>query len=272
MILKIAFLYPQLMNLYGDTGNIRAYCKRCSWRGIKTQIQNIGVGDQANFNEFDFIFIGGGQYREQKLICKDLNSKGDQIVNAVENGTALLAICGGYQLLGNYFQTSEEERLNGLGIFDIYSKEGEMRNTGNIASRFTFKFPKDYIPNQIGKTLVGFENHLGETYLDKKADPLGRIISGFGNNGEKKTEGCRYKNAFGTYLHGPILPKNPHFADYLIHLSLKQKYGSISLKQLCDIYEKKAHKKALEVILKKNRMSGKRKKEIKKHIKHLEKD
>lgn len=233
MNIIIGWLYPDLMNVYGDRGNIITLGKRCKWRGIDVQVENITVGSQIDLNKFDILFFGGGQDREQVIVAHDLKKRmGKAIKEAVENGVVMLNICGGYQLLGKYYLSPDDKRLPGIGVFDMETVGGERRMIGNIV-----------IQGDIlgGEKIVGFENHGGKTYLDKGVQPLGRVLSGYGNNGEDKTEGAVYKNTFGTYLHGPILPKNPHFVDFLIKKALERKYGLVDLKPLNDKLEIQTH-------------------------------
>ena len=229
MKLTIGYLYPDLMNLYGDRGNITCLVRRCQWRGIDVEVKE-------NFP--DILFMGGGQDRQQKLVAKDLKKgRGEEIKEFIEKGGVGLFICGAYQLMGKFYRPAEGLDLKGLGIFDIetyhFGKE-RPRCIGNVAVEWQ------------GKTLVGFENHGGRTYLSKNVKPLGKVLYGHGNNSEDESEGATYKNAFGTYLHGALLPKNPHFADYLIELALKNKYGpEVKLPPLDDTLEWQAHRAVL---------------------------
>ncbi len=237
MKLRIAWLYSDLMDIYGDRGNIITLENRCRWRGIDVQVKNITIGNQFDPDEFDILFFGGGQDREQVIVAEDLKKGMDKAIKkAVENGVVMLNICGGYQLLGKYYLSSDGKRLPGIGIFNMETTGGERRMIGNIVIQ------SDILE---GEKIVGFENHGGKTYLGEgvkhfhsaQCKPLGRVLSGYGNNGEDKTEGAVYKNTFGTYLHGPILPKNPHFADFLIKKALERKYGEVDLTPLDDKLE-----------------------------------
>ncbi len=222
MKLNIAHLYPDLLNLYGDSGNILCLKKRCEWRGIDCAVTPLLSGHDFNFEDFDIIFIGGGQDREQKLVLNDLTvKKRDSLCRAVEKGAVVLAVCGGYQLLGRFYETASGERLDFTGILDFYTCSGDKRLIGNYEFKTAEKI-----------RIIGFENHSGRTYLGSGAAPLGKVIKGFGNNGADKTEGARYKNTFCTYCHGPILPKNPDFADMLIKTALSAKYNSVELAPL----------------------------------------
>ena len=222
MKLKIAHLYQDLLNLYGDSGNILCLEKRMKWRGIDCRIYRLDSAKLLRDNDYDIVFIGGGQDFEQSLILKDLGSGADVLIrNEIENGTVLLAICGGFQLLGRYYETYKGERMNFTGILDFYTVGGEKRLIGNYAFKTADKMK-----------IIGFENHSGRTYLCNNLKPLGKVIKGCGNNGKDKTEGVRYKNTFGTYCHGPLLPKNPGFADMLIGKALVKKYGKAELAPL----------------------------------------
>jgi CobQ-like glutamine amidotransferase family enzyme len=247
-ILKIAHMFPEVLNLYGDRGNILCLKKRLEWRGIDADITEIKLGDTNNLSDFDLFFIGGGQDFEQEVLLNDLKSgKGDNIKAAIEDGKTFLCICGGYQMMGHYYQTKEGEKMEFLGAVDFHTIGGDVRMIGNYA----FHLPEE----SGGSDVVGFENHSGRTYLGEGTKPLGTILSGYGNNGEDKTEGIRYKNVFGSYSHGPILPKNPELADHLIKTALESKYGNIDLEPLTDNFEKKAHDYILDKVLRGD-MSG----------------
>ncbi|MCL4424452.1 MAG: glutamine amidotransferase [Firmicutes bacterium] len=238
MKISVCHLYPDLMNLYGDRGNIIAFTRRCQWHGIETKIQSVTLNQVVDFAEFDFIFMGGGQDREQQAICYDFQQvKGTSLAEAVEAGVALLGICGAYQLLGRYYKTGEGEELPGLQILDVWTEAGDRRMIGNIVEE------SDLFPGR-AKTLVGFENHSGRTFLGPKVRPLGRVLVGYGNNGEDGTEGAAYRHAIGTYLHGSALPKNPWLTDLLIAWSLERRYGAVTLSELDDEIEERAHQAA----------------------------
>jgi CobQ-like glutamine amidotransferase family enzyme len=233
--LTLAHLYPDLMNVYGDRGNIITLQRRCSWRGIELEVRDYTLGDDLEAAEIDLIFFGGGQDREQEVVAGDLiERKGAAVKQAVEDGAALLAVCGGYQLLGKYFRTGSGAELPGVGLFDAWTVAGERRCIGNIV------LTCDWDPE--ARTLVGFENHSGKTYLGPGCRPLGQVIQGFGNNGEDRQEGAIYKGAFGCYLHGSLLPKNPWFADRLLTIALSRRYGDpAELQSLDDRLETLAH-------------------------------
>lgn len=237
MIIKIAHLYPDMLNLYGDRGNIIALKNRMERRGIEVKVDKITMGQSFNSDDYDILFVGGGQDFEQDVLLDDLKKgKDKEIKRAVENSKVFLAICGGYQMLGKYYKTYDGKMLEYLGILDFYTQGKEERLIGNYA----FKTKE-------GIEIVGFENHSGRTYLGKDLQPLGKVIKGYGNNGEDGTEGVRYKNTFGTYSHGPILPKNSKFADLLISLAVKNKYGDAELKPLDDELELKAQKQVMNL-------------------------
>ncbi len=230
--ISIAHLYPKLLNLYGDIGNIITLKKRCEWRGINVEFEEIGIGDKIN--EHDIYFIGGGQDKQQEEVADELYKQKDFLTEERDRNTVFLGICGGYQLFGHYYQPHNKERLNGISLMDAYTVAGNKRFIGNVTAETDFLTPN---------TLVGFENHSGLTYIQGETKPLARAIVGNGNNGQDKTEGGRYKNVFGTYLHGSFLPKNPHFADYMIELALEKRYGEkIQLQKLDDSLELKTHK------------------------------
>lgn len=235
--LRILHLYPDLMNIYGDRGNVICLVRRCQWRGIPVRVDELHLGDEADLSSYDLFFIGGGQDREQILVCEDLRQRGDELRRAVEDGAALLSICGGYQLLGREFITWKGELLPGISLFDARTEGGKRRFIGNVVVRSRLE--------GVGGTLVGFENHSGRTRLGPGANPLGTVIRGYGNNGDDGTEGCVYKAALGTYLHGSLLPKNPHLADWLILHGLRRRYRLESLDPLDDDLEWRAHRAAL---------------------------
>ena len=232
--LIIGWLYPELMSTYGDRGNIIVLQKRCQWRGIKVEIKRLDLGFTINdLKKCDILFMGGAQDRQQQIVAEDLLKKRLTLRKMVNDGIPGLYICGAYQFLGKYYREADGTVINGLGILDLYTENpgvGFSRLIGNSVARV--------LDN---KTIVGFENHGGRTYLGKQVKPLGKVMKGFGNNGEDLTEGAIYKNSFGSYFHGPILPKNPQFADLLIKLALEKKYQSpIDLSPLADSLEEKA--------------------------------
>lgn len=231
MELNICHLYPDLLNVYGDLGNILILKYRAEKRGITVNIHNISMGDEFDGSNYDIVFFGGGQDYEQSIVSKDLiDTKRESITDYIENSGVFLAICGGYQLLGKHYSTPSGEKLNGLNILDLYSEAGDKRFIGN-----TIIFNEEF-----NETYVGFENHSGKTYLGDSLKPLGNCILGYGNNGEDKKEGCIYKNTFGTYFHGSLLSKNPELADRLLNLSLNKRYNDVVLEPLDDSIESNA--------------------------------
>jgi len=252
MTLNICHLYPNLMDTYGDKGNIAAIQKRCQWRGIDVNVVNITVGQSPSAFDFDLYFFGGGQDKAQTVVGKDLQKKDGILKKAIDGGAVLLSICGGYQLLQKYFKTKTGEIIKGIGLFDAYTEGSNDRMIQNLWIDLEDNLKDDIRKiyptidsEQLTTDLIGFENHSGKTYLGKNLKPLGKVIKGAGNNGEDKTEGAIYKNAFGCYLHGSLLPKNPHFADYLIAKALERRYGKVKLKPLDDEIEWQAHKSAV---------------------------
>ena len=254
-LLNICHLYPDLMDTYGDKGNITTVIKRCKWRGINTKVTGLSIGQPLSTDDFDFYFFGGGQDRNQVIVGRDLQTKAKYLKKAVENGTVILSICGGYQLLQKYFKTKVGQTIQGIGLFDAYSQGSDTRMIQNllielnpqIAHEIKNSYPTLHSQFPI-LNLIGFENHSGKTFLDPNVQPLGKVVKGAGNNGQDQTEGAVYKNAFGCYLHGSLLPKNPHFADYLITKALERKYGEIKLKALDDTFEWNAHQQAIKKI------------------------
>ncbi len=231
MELKLAFFYPSLMNLYGDRGNVQTLIVRCRKRGIKFTVTEIGIGESPSLADYDLAFFGGGQDKEQLKLGEDLlQTKAANLCAAVNDGLTMLAVCGGFQLLGNYYRPLHGPPLPGISILDLRTEGGIRRAIGNVIVRIEF-IPGKMIP------MVGFENHSGRTFLGADCLELAKVIRGFGNNGRDGTEGARRVNCFGTYLHGPLLPKNPDFADYLIALALKRKYGKADLEPFDDTLE-----------------------------------
>ena len=234
MKLKICHLYPDVLNLYGDGGNIRCLTQRLSWRGIETELKKLPIGSKDRLSDADLIFIGGGQDFEQQVLLEDLHRGRDRELRAaIEDGVTVLAICGGYQLLGSYYETHDGQRCDFIGALDLYTVGAKKRMIGNYMFRCGEALG--------GMTVVGFENHSGRTRLGSSLEPLGQVLAGFGNNGEDGTEGAHYKNVFGTYSHGPMLPKNPDFADLLLRTALERRYGQTELAPLDDALEQMAH-------------------------------
>lgn len=238
MSIKICHLYPEMMNIYGDRGNVTALIRRCRWRGIPVDVEGLGLSEKVKPDRYDIFFMGGGQDREQVLVCHDLlENKGEAIRGEIESGAAALVICGGYQLFGKYYRPFDGEELPGINVFDAYTVAGENRMIGNVVA-------KSALGGRFGM-VVGFENHSGKTYLGKDSAPLGMVTVGSGNNGEDRTEGAVHLGAVGTYLHGSLLPKNPGLADFLIERGLARRGERSSLKPLDDTLEWRAHREAV---------------------------
>ncbi len=236
MNINIGWLYPDLMSTYGDRGNIIALSYRAKMMGIEPLIKKISINEPANLiSKVDLIFMGGAQDKQQEIVNVDLKNKGSFLKKAINEGVPGLYVCGAYQFLGKYYKEADGNIIDGIGVFDLYTESPGLnvpRCIGNAIIE-SEKFP--------GIKLVGFENHGGRTYLTDKKLAFAKVLQGYGNNGEDKTEGIYYKNSFGTYLHGPILPKNPELADYLIKKAVERKYGKdIKLKKLDNSWENKA--------------------------------
>lgn len=228
--ITIGHLYPDLLNLYGDRGNIQCMMKRCQWRGIGSETIEFKLEDEIDFSQLDIVLLGGGSDREQMLVCNRLQEIQPQFKEYVEDWGVVLAVCGGYQLLGSYYQT-DQGKIHGLDLVDLYTEQKTGRLIDNIVLQSElFEMP-----------VVGFENHGGRTYIgDNK--PFGRVLYGSGNDGESGYEGVVYKNVLGTYLHGPLLPKNPQVCDYLIKKALERRYGeTVTLEPLDDREERQAN-------------------------------
>ncbi len=238
MELRVLSLYPEQMNIYADRGNIVFLRRRCEWRGIGFSHAGAGPGERVDPAAYDLFYVGGGQDRDQRMVAADMvASKREALAAAAGDGAALLAVCGGYQLLGHSYQLGEE-KLPGLGLADLETvREPGARLIGNVA-----------IEVDLGggpRLLAGFENHGGRTYLGPGAEPLGRVVKGFGNNAKDGLEGVRRGNLIGTYLHGPLLPKNAWLADHLIAVALERRYGRRpELEPLDDAFEAAAHESA----------------------------
>lgn len=230
MKITIGHLYPDLLNLYGDRGNIQCLMKRCQWRGIEAETIVYELNDTVDFSKLDIVLLGGGSDREQMLVCRKLRNIRSAFKEYVEGNGVVIAICGGYQLLGKYYST-EQGKIEGLELVDMYTEQGEGRLISNIVLKSElFSMP-----------IVGFENHGGRTIINSNR-PLGKVLYGAGNDGKSGYEGIIYKNVIGTYLHGPLLPKNPQLADWLIQHALERKYGrEIQMISLDDRQEKEAN-------------------------------
>ena len=233
--LRVAHLYPEYLNIYADRGNIAVLANRAAWRGIELVVEPVSVGEAFRPGEHDLIYIGGGQDREQALIAPDLAAKGEAIREAVGGGAAVLAVCGGYQLLGRFYRDRGGAELPGARLFPLHTVAGERRLIGDCLLECELE------PGE-KRTVAGFENHAGLTRLEAGAEPLGRVVAGFGNDGASGFEGCRVGTALGTYLHGPLLPRNPWLADWLLARALEHRLGEApALEPLPDDLEHEAH-------------------------------
>ena len=232
MELNICHLYPDILNLYGDRGNILCMRKRLAWRGIDVHVDEVSIGQKLEASKYDLLFIGGGQDFEQEVLLPDLRGeKTEELKAAIEDNLPVLAICGGYQMLGQYYKTWDGQQCDFTGALDLYTVGSEQRMIGNYM----------FSCEEAGCNIVGFENHSGKTYLGSGVKPLGKVLEGYGNNGEDGTEGARYKNVFASYSHGCLLPKNPKLADLILQTALERKYGAVTLSPLPDELETAAH-------------------------------
>jgi CobQ-like glutamine amidotransferase family enzyme len=238
------------MSQYGDRGNLLTLIQRCRWRGIKTEVQELNLGDPVDGDRADIFLIGGGADSHQRLISDDLvHVKGPGIREAVRQGAAGIAVCAGYQLLGHYYHAADGTHLPGLGIFDAHTVHHAAEvgaKLDSITQAGRVRAVGDLVVGWRGGTLVGFENHGGRTYLNPGAQPLGRVIVGAGNNATDGWEGCVQGNLIGTYLHGPLLPKNPHLVDHLIATAIRRRYNEAAIPSLGDEMEWRAHARAAE--------------------------
>jgi lipid II isoglutaminyl synthase (glutamine-hydrolysing) len=235
MKIVVGHLYPDYLNIYADRGNMAVLERRAAWRGHDVEIRSISIGEPAQPGEHDLLYVGGGQDREQALVAADLQRKAHGIREAVEGGAAFLAVCGGYQLLGRSYLDFHGVRLPGIGLLPFDTVAGDTRMIGDVLLECELE------PGVV-RTLAGFENHAGRTRLDNGAEPLGRVVAGFGNDGESGYEGCRSGRVVGTYLHGPLLPRNPWFADWLLEQALAHRTGEhVDLAPLGDELESEAH-------------------------------
>ena len=252
LTIRICHLYPRLLSVAGDRGNLFAVTKRCDWRGIETSVVEADVGDAPDFTEFDLILLHGGQDCEMRVAARDLQVKAGSLREAIEADAAVLAVCAGYQLLGKCYAPVGAPPITGTGVLDVVTEGGSTRFMSHIAVDCDLGQGRQ-------RTLVGFENHSGRTYLGPGAAPLGRVIAGSGNNGEDGTEGARYREVYATYLHGPVLPKNPWLTDHLISRALLHRYRDAgtpdALETLEDQTETEAHTAALRLAC---RPSGRR--------------
>jgi lipid II isoglutaminyl synthase (glutamine-hydrolysing) len=234
--IRVAHLYPDYLNIYADRGNIAVLARRAAWRGHELEVDAVGMNDPIEAGSHDLYYVGGGQDREQALVAPDLAGKRG-LPEAVERGAAVLAVCGGYQLLGRFYRERSGAELPGVGLFPLHTVAGDRRMIGDVLLECELeRGPR--------RTLAGFENHAGRTILDPGAEPLGRVVAGFGNDGESGFEGCRVGRALGTYLHGPLLPRNPWLADWLLAAALAHRTGAAEapeLEPLPDVLEQEAH-------------------------------
>lgn len=243
--LVVGHLYPEYLNIYADRGNIAVLTRRAEWRGIALAVRPIGLGEEVPAGEVDLLYVGGGQDREQALVAPDLAAKGPSVRAALEAGAVALAVCGGYQLLGHGYVDAQGAELPGAGILPLRTLAGTRRLIGDVLLEV------DMADGAPPRPLAGFENHAGRTLLDPGATPLGRVVAGFGNDGESGFEGCRAEVgagvAIGTYLHGPLLPRNPWLADWLLARALARHTADGRppvLAPLPDVLERAAHEVA----------------------------
>ena len=235
MRISVAHLYPDYLNIYADRGNIAVFARRARARGHELDVTAVGMGEPIPVGDVDLLYVGGGQDREQALVATDLAAKGETVRAAIEGGAALLAVCGGYQLMGRFYRDGTGAELPGVGLFRLHTVFGTRRMIGDVLIECDF----DREP----RTLAGFENHAGRTVLDPDAEPLGRVVAGFGNDGTSGYEGCRLGRAIGTYLHGPLLPRNGWLADWLLAQAIAHATGGEPpvLDPLVDELERDAH-------------------------------
>jgi CobQ-like glutamine amidotransferase family enzyme len=240
-IVRVAHLYPEYLNIYADRGNIAVLVRRAALRGHELDVKPVGLGEPFAADAFDLVYIGGGQDREQLLVARDLTTKAPALREAVDRGSAVLAVCGGYQLLGRGYRGFHGEEMPGASLFPLETIAGKTRMIGDVLLECELE------PGE-RRTLAGFENHAGRTRLDEGATPLGRVVAGFGNDGKSGFEGCRVNRAIGTYLHGPLLPRNPWLADWLLSQALAHRSGGepAELEPLPDELETLAHSIASE--------------------------
>jgi CobQ-like glutamine amidotransferase family enzyme len=234
--IAVGHLFPDYLNIYADRGNIAVLARRAAWRGHELEVHPLGLGDHVRPGEHDLYYVGGGQDREQELIAPALATMGPALHEAVEGGAAALAVCGGYQLFGRFYRDRSGDELPGAGLLPLHTVAGERRMIGDVLLECELE------PGE-RRTLAGFENHAGRTYLDEGAEPLGRVLAGFGNDGKSGYEGCRSGRVIGTYLHGPLLPRNPWLADWLLAQAIAHRTGEDPprLEPLDDALEAEAH-------------------------------
>lgn len=225
MKIKIAHIFPELLNLYGDAGNIASLKKRSEWRNIEVEVKEYNLNDVIDFESIDILFIGGGSDKEQHIVCEKLKEYKDELRKYIENNGVLVAICSGFEILGKYYKV-KNETVEALGLLDLYTEYDDNRLIDDVIIKTDF----------LDRPVVGFENHGGRVYINDHI-PFGKVVYGNGNNGNDGLEGVLYKNVIGTYLHGPILPKNPHLSDYIIKKALQNKYEDFELQELDDSIE-----------------------------------
>ena len=230
MKLTIAHLYPDLLNLYGDRGNIACLAQRLKWRDMEAEVVEVMADDEADFSKYDIVLLGGGSDKELVTVCEKLKAVQPEFKEYVENGGVVLALCGGYEILGKYF-TNTEGKKEGLGLLDMHTELGEERMFANVIME----------SDLVSMPVVGFTNHSGRTFIgENKA--FAKVSVGYGNEGVNGSEGVSYKNVIGTYLYGPLLPKNPEVTDWLLTRALEKKYGEAELSPLDDSVEKAGNK------------------------------
>ena len=238
---RICYLYPRLLSVAGDRGNLFALMQRCAWRGIRCSVTEADVGVVPDFAQSDLILLHGGQDREMTAAAQDLAVKAGPLREAIEADAVVLAVCAGYQLLARYYAPAQGPEIPGIGVLDAVTEGGATRFIGHVAAECDLGSGRRH-------KLAGFENHSGRTYLGSGARPLGRVLAGAGNNGEDGTEGARYREVYATYLHGPVLPKNPWLADHLLAQALAHRYQDFGpLPPLTDQTEARAHAAALRL-------------------------
>lgn len=238
MKIRLGHLYPDHLNIYADRGNIAVLARRAARRGYELDVRSIGMGDPLDPAAHDLLYIGGGQDREQGLIAPDLAAKGDAVRDAHDRGVAMLAVCGGYQLLGHFYRDRSGAELPGAAVLPLHTLAGDRRMIGDVLLECE-------LDRGDRRTIAGFENHAGRTILEDGAEPLGRVVAGFGNDGESGFEGCRAGRVVGTYLHGPLLPRNPWLADWLLAQAIAHRTGEPPIfEPLTDTLEDEAHRVA----------------------------
>jgi CobQ-like glutamine amidotransferase family enzyme len=240
-VVRVCYLYPRLLSVAGDRGNLFALLQRCAWRGIEYTVTEADVGEVPDFAETDIVLLHGGQDREMTAAARDMAAKAGSLREAIESDAVVLAVCAGYQLLSHYYVPVSGPPLQGIGVLDAVTEGGKKRFIGHVAVECQLSPGRRHL-------LAGFENHSGRTWLGKNAKPLGRVLAGAGNNGEDGTEGAKYREVYATYLHGPVLPKNPWLADHLISRALARRYPDFGpLAPLPDTTESQAQAAAIRL-------------------------